>query len=241
MKVAYWDAKDTKIIDRLKSKEKIIKELAVKLGINPDNLKLTYTYPAKVFENWYDPDTLGIVEDDGKSLVVAVNTHRLNYFVTKYEGAFRSSDSDESMELIAKIYMMMVVATLTEYYTDNNPVCKEVSEGEDEGTQILANMYIASRIRMSIPKIKELTIMVNDPYIFMHYDEVTEQDWRELFDSVSYITESCAKQKKFFDAMVEKDPGKVLLRSNKVDKLISKFEKIYDAYTREVNCGQGCM
>lgn len=241
MKVAYWEAKDNKVIGRLKQKESIVKEIASKLNIDTDNLKITYTYPANVFKNWYTPNTLGIVENDGKNLTIAINTQMLNYFITKYEGAFKSSDTEESMELVAKIYTMMVIVTLTEYYTENNAICKDVLDSVDEGMQMLANMYIAARIRMNIPKVRELTIMVNDPYIFMHYNEITEEDWRELFDSVAYITETSKKAKKFWDAMVEKDSGKVLTKPNKLDNLVAELETMYNMYIKELNYRQGCM
>lgn len=233
MKCIYWKADRNDIIELIKAHEADLAKLADKLGMNSETLTIEFNRNPEQFQKWYTDDTTGIVEEYDSGLVVALNGNTLKHYIVNAQEVLGRLGGIDSCLIIANAYVMMAATVMTEYAVENNPKYKAMAENADEstGNDVITSMYIAARIRMAMPELTKLVTMINDPYIFMSYEDLTEFDWRELMMSVAYYTEVKGGEKKsFWSAMCNKEQGKILQKPNAIDNLVAGLEAKYEKY-----------
>lgn len=230
MKCVYWEAPDRSVIRILKSYEKSLENFAHELWVDTDNLVIDYNRNSNVFKKWYDGNSIGVVEEGANKIRVIINMAVVGNAVN--EGVTSMMGPDEAQEYLAKTCALVAATIISEHAVEYSETFQKIIARYDEELYMPAHMYIAARVRMQYPNIKKFVTVVNDPYMYATLPEMSEIDWRNLFNSVAYITEA-HDSKNFWKAIVSKHQGKALEAPNALDLMISKLEAIYDTYIEQ--------
>ena len=214
MKFVYWSGNKLQLERALKQKENNFEILANRLGLDSSRIRISYNYKdqtnsAKLERlkstqgNIFDivdiasiKEARAEVNDDtpvsrgeaseSKNGTLAI---KMNSKLVESSANSRLNNVNQfgNLKLKANIIEQMAASVLAEYGVNKSKAFQILEEEiTDLFTAPLADMYIASAIKMDLEEFKKDMVTIGDPYFIIKYGNLVDDDWRDIFDIVNY-------------------------------------------------------
>ena len=240
MKFVYWSGHNKPLELKLRDFEEPLKGFVKSLGINPNNVKISYNYkdqtnkakakkkqPIKLSEPEERIERCTVHEYSNGTIAVRLNGKIMRNKIVGKLSPLKNLTEEEYTELAANIELGVVGTYLANYAMSKSPKYAQFRDTiPDEELEPLLPLFLASEIKMREAIFFKNIGIVSDPYFYEKID-MYEAEWMDLFDICNYYR--FMYRTNFTDAIGKSRNGRVDSKK-KLNQVIERLEKLSEQF-----------
>lgn len=244
MKFTYWSGNKKQLEAELKKRENSLEDLALRLGMDTDKIKVSYNYKdqtnkakearkkvvnLKLYKEEQEEaqERANTVIYNNGAIAIRVNDKVVSTRVESKLAVLPQLSEEESWNYAADIEADIVASYISNIGVQQSNAYQRLEESlKNERLEPLVPLFIASEIKMNMPEFIGAVRVVQDPYFYESVDNMQENDWQDLFDICNY--HRLNNKSNFEQAMNKVYPGIHL--NSRLNKVIATLEKYSEQY-----------